>query len=60
VIDLARLALHARRRGDVGVLPHLACFFKSPMGTDEYDFLRQNEMLEEYVRRDAVVSCPSS
>ena len=60
VIDLARLALHARRRGDVGVLPHLACFFKSPMGTDEYDFLRQHEMLEEYVRRDAVVSRPSS
>jgi myo-inositol-1-phosphate synthase len=60
VIDLARLALHARRRGEVGVLPHLACFFKSPMGTDEYDFLRQHEMLEEYVRRDAVVTRPSS
>jgi myo-inositol-1-phosphate synthase len=60
VIDLARLALHARRRGEVGVLPHLACFFKSPTGTDEYDFLRQHEMLEEYVRRDAVVSRPAS
>lgn len=60
VIDLARLALHARRRGEVGVLPHLACFFKSPMGTDQYDFLRQHEMLEEYVRRDAVVTRPSS
>jgi myo-inositol-1-phosphate synthase len=60
VIDLARLALFARRRGEVGVLPHLACFFKSPMGTDEYDFLRQHEMLEEYVRREGVVSRPST
>ena len=34
VIDLARLALLAQRRGEVGVMRHLACFFKSPMGVD--------------------------
>jgi myo-inositol-1-phosphate synthase len=49
VIDLARLALLAQRRGQAGVLKHLACFFKSPMGVDEHDFFRQFSMLEEYV-----------
>jgi myo-inositol-1-phosphate synthase len=49
VIDLARLALHARRRGEVGVLRHLACFFKNPMGVAEHDFFKQWAMLEEYV-----------
>jgi myo-inositol-1-phosphate synthase len=49
VIDLARLALLAQRRGQVGVLKHLACFFKCPMGVDEHDFFRQFSMLEEYV-----------
>jgi myo-inositol-1-phosphate synthase len=48
-IDLARLALLAQRSGQVGVLKHLACFFKSPMGVDEHDFFRQFSMLEEYV-----------
>jgi len=49
VIDLARLALFAQRRGEVGVLRHLACFFKSPMGVEEHDFFKQYAMLEEYV-----------
>ena len=50
VLDLARLALLAQRRGEVGVLRHLACFFKSPMGVQEHDFFKQFAMLEEYVR----------
>src|SRR6516165_1582162 len=50
VIDLARLALHAQRRGETGVLRHLACFFKNPMGTTEYDFFKQWEILMEYAR----------
>jgi myo-inositol-1-phosphate synthase len=49
VLDLARLALFAQRRGEVGVLKHLACFFKSPMGVEEHDFFKQFTMLEEYV-----------
>ncbi len=48
-IDLARLALFAQRRGEVGVLRHLACFFKNPMGVEEHDFFKQFAMLEEYV-----------
>src|SRR5207253_642736 len=50
VLDLARLALHAQRRGEVGVLRHLACFFKDPMGVAEHDFFKQWAMLEEYVK----------
>jgi myo-inositol-1-phosphate synthase len=51
VIDLARLALLAQRRGEAGILRHLACFFKSPMGVSEHDFFQQFRLLEEYVQR---------
>ncbi len=51
VLDLARLALLAQRRGEVGVLRHLACFFKSPMGVAEHDFFKQWAMLEQYVEQ---------
>lgn len=49
VLDLARLSLLAQRRGESGVMKHLACFFKSPMGVEEHDFFKQFETLEEYV-----------
>src|SRR5579884_3048426 len=49
VLDLARLALFAQRRGEVGVLRHLACFFKNPMDVQEHDFFKQFAMLEHYV-----------
>jgi myo-inositol-1-phosphate synthase len=48
VIDLARLALLAQRRGETGVMAHLACFFKSPMGTEEHDFARQWAAFQAY------------
>ena len=57
MIDLARLGLLAQRRGEAGILRHLACFFKSPMGVDEHDFFKQFALLEEYagkVREQAV------
>jgi myo-inositol-1-phosphate synthase len=50
VIDLARFALLSQRRGEVGVLKHLACFFKSPMGVEEHDFFKQFAMLGNYVQ----------
>jgi myo-inositol-1-phosphate synthase len=53
VLDLARLALFAQRRGEAGVLRHLACFFKNPMGYDEHDFFKQFAMLEEYAEKAA-------
>jgi myo-inositol-1-phosphate synthase len=51
VLDLARLTLLAQRRGESGVLTHLTCFFKNPMGTGEHDFFRQFEWLEGYARK---------
>jgi myo-inositol-1-phosphate synthase len=48
VIDLARLVLMAQRRNETGVTAHLACFFKSPMGTDEHEFARQWAAFEAY------------
>ena len=49
VLDLARLTLLAERRGEAGVLRHLACFFKNPMGVEEHNFFKQFAMLEAYV-----------
>jgi myo-inositol-1-phosphate synthase len=51
LLDIVRLTLLSHRRGEVGVLKHLACFFKSPMGTEEHDFFKQMEMLAEYVEK---------
>jgi myo-inositol-1-phosphate synthase len=48
VLDVARLALLAQRRGESGVMRHLACFFKSPMGIAEHDFFKQYDLLREY------------
>ena len=50
VLDLARLALLAQRRDEFGIMRHLACFFKSPMGVEEHDFFKQFAMLGEYVK----------
>jgi len=50
VLDLARLALLSQRRGEAGVLRHLACFFKNPHGVGVHDFFEQFAMLEGYVR----------
>ena len=49
-LDMCRLALFAQRRGEVGLLRHLACFFKNPQGVEEHDFFKQMDMLMEYVR----------
>lgn len=49
VLDLARLALLAQRRGESGMMRDLACFFKSPLGVTDHDFGRQFEMLEGYL-----------
>lgn len=49
VLDLARLALSAQRQGEWGVLSHLACFFKSPMGGVEAGLPQQIARLEKYL-----------
>jgi myo-inositol-1-phosphate synthase len=54
VLDLARLALLSQRHGEVGILRHLACFFKSPMAVEEHDFFKQWNLLEQYLEKMAV------
>jgi myo-inositol-1-phosphate synthase len=49
VIDLARLLLLAHRRGDTGVLPAAACFFKSPLGVNEHELGKQFIRLLTYL-----------
>lgn len=49
VLDLVRLADLAKRRGEVGLMPQLACFFKSPLGVQEHRLYEQFRMLTDYV-----------
>lgn len=51
VLDMVRLLDLARRRGDGGLQPHLACFFKQPLGVDEHDLHEQWHLLTEYLAR---------
>lgn len=51
VLDLARLLDHAHERGEAGIQPHLASFFKAPIGVEEHDLSRQFLRLHEYVDR---------
>jgi myo-inositol-1-phosphate synthase len=53
VIDLIRLTDRAHRAGDRGLLTFLASFFKSPLGTTEHNFVKQFQMLEEWVEKVA-------
>ncbi|HEX5471673.1 MAG TPA: inositol-3-phosphate synthase [Lacipirellulaceae bacterium] len=45
VLDLIRLVELSRRRGEVGVLSHLASFFKRPLGASERGFFQQFSQL---------------
>lgn len=51
VIDLARLAALSLERGEVGVMPHVACFFKAPMSGGTHDFHKQFAALERYGKK---------
>jgi myo-inositol-1-phosphate synthase len=59
IIDLVRLAAYQWRRGDSGPMPHLACFFKAPMGVPEQDYFSQWRRLLEYVERCASEGAPT-
>lgn len=50
VLDLARFAELARRRGQVGRMDFLASFFKSPDGVGEQGFVRQYQILEAFLK----------
>jgi myo-inositol-1-phosphate synthase len=53
VIDLVRLTELAHRKGERGLLTFLASFFKSPLGVDEHDFVRQFQMLQIWAAKHA-------
>lgn len=48
ILDLVRLAELAKRRGDAGIMPHMASFFKAPLGVDEHALFEQYQMLLDY------------
>jgi myo-inositol-1-phosphate synthase len=48
VLDLARLADLAHRRGEKGPLPQCAPFFKTPIGSEEQEFASQMDRLVRY------------
>ncbi len=48
VLDLARLAELAKRRGEAGAMTHLASFFKAPIGVEKHALQDQFRMLVDY------------
>jgi myo-inositol-1-phosphate synthase len=48
VLDLVRFAQLARRRAEAGLMPHLASYFKAPLGVDEHRLYEQFRMLLDY------------
>ena len=51
ILDMVRLAELAVRKGEAGLMTHLALFFKNPLGVEEYALQEQHRMLLEYAKR---------
>ncbi|MHC1725864.1 MAG: inositol-3-phosphate synthase [Syntrophobacteraceae bacterium] len=51
VLDLVRLAELAKRRGEAGLMPHLASFFKAPIGVEKHALQDQFRLLAEYAEK---------
>lgn len=51
VLDLVRLAEFAQIRGEYGLMPHLASFFKAPLGVRAHALHEQVQLLTDYVRK---------
>jgi myo-inositol-1-phosphate synthase len=56
VLDLARLAAFAQRRGESGLMEWAAAYFKSPAGVEEQSFVKQFQLLEAFVARQRETS----
>lgn len=48
ILDLVRLAEFAKRRDEGGLMPHLASYFKAPLGVTEHRLYEQYQMLLDY------------
>lgn len=53
VLDMVRLADYSLRAGESGLMTHLACFFKRPLGVDEHDLHFQFHHLMDYLQGHA-------
>jgi myo-inositol-1-phosphate synthase len=51
ILDLVRLADLAKRRGEAGLMPHLAGYFKDPLGVNEHRFYEQMRILLDYAEQ---------
>lgn len=47
-IDMVRFADFAAQKGEAGLMPQLACLYKSPQGVSEFGFSKQYQMLIDY------------
>jgi myo-inositol-1-phosphate synthase len=56
VVDLVLFAELAKRRGECGLMPHLASYFKAPVGVDEYRLYEQFAMLVDYADKAKAAS----
>jgi myo-inositol-1-phosphate synthase len=57
VLDLVRFAELAKRRGEAGLMPHLASYFKDPLGVEEHRLYEQFHMLVDYGTRAQEAAC---
>lgn len=48
VLDMIRLAELSKRRGEAGLMPQLASFFKAPIGVETHSLPEQFRMLADY------------
>jgi myo-inositol-1-phosphate synthase len=49
LLDVAKLLALAQRRSERGTVKELAVFFKSPVGLSEHNFVKQMQLLEQYL-----------
>lgn len=49
-LDLIRFTDFAKQQGEAGLQPHLACFFKSPQGVEEFSLHHQYQLLVDYAK----------
>jgi myo-inositol-1-phosphate synthase len=51
ILDLIRMADYSKSQGEKGLMKHLACIFKSPIGIEDHNFHNQYQMLMNYVKK---------
>ena len=52
ILDLVRMSCHALSNNEKGLMKHLACFFKYPVGVEIFDLHTQFQLLLDYVQKN--------